>query len=160
MWSRPPCILVFSNFISLITLTCTFGHADVCTFTHVNPRTFTRVDACTMITHVDARNIVHADTFKLYLVFPIPLSSLRSVALRLLQFGMRFCVTLTPTTMGIAAHLGSLLHRLGPLTGLLFVSIKQTFPFVLATNTKTAARQQTQCSVQGSREALFTCPLE
>ncbi|KAG2030437.1 hypothetical protein BDR03DRAFT_974556, partial [Suillus americanus] len=78
-----------------------------------------------------------------YLFFLILLSSSRSVALRLLQFGIRSsicCVAPTPSAMGIETRLGYLLHSFGPLSG---PGRPFIFHFVLATTTQTAARQQT-----------------
>ncbi|KAG1901760.1 uncharacterized protein F5891DRAFT_230136 [Suillus fuscotomentosus] len=92
-----------------------------------------------------------------YLFFPTALSSPRSVALGLLRFGIRGslrCVTLTPNTWesqltSALSHTGWGRHRgwVAP-SGLppkkLSASIKQPFPFILLTATKTAPRQQTQ----------------
>lgn len=67
-----------------------------------------------------ARTFTHADTFKLLSLFNAVFltSKRRSAALIIWIRGSLHCIALTPTAMGIVAHLGSLLHRLGPLSRL------------------------------------------
>jgi hypothetical protein len=67
-----------------------------------------------------ARTFTHADTFKLLSLSNAVFltSKRRSAALIIWIRGSLHCIALTPTAMGIVAHLGSLLHRLGPLSRL------------------------------------------